>query len=1117
MHKPKGNTNMRAYLSGIAIGVLAACSLVQGQETPVTKKDLAEAFASPPDASRMWVYWDWLNNTVDKEGITADLEGLRAGGIGGVHLFSVNGEEVTGKSLDYMSPAYMEMFRHSASEAKRLGIEVSACLSSGWCAGGPWVTPELAIKRKVESEISVEGPNLFDGQLPLPRSDKRFYRDIAVFALPISTQRLRPTVSASSEVNFHNPYHYACDGKPKTSWISASRKADIPLSQQNPEWLQYDLGDLYPISKVAITPAPKQQGPRQVELQASDDGKVFRSVKAFTMDPTGTTILETGSLTARMLRMNIFSSHAVKNDSVGIAELTITAPDDFNREWQGFRSFDDKAVNDSAGSPNNTSGNERAICDGVRRPFDSGWSRTTSIRRDQVIDLTQRLQPDGRLNWEVPAGKWVILRQGYTLSDSHVAGVKCHAKGGGGLEIDPLDPAALDLQFEKVGTKYLQQVQTLGGKVLTTLSIDSWEIGQPNWSANFLDEFKKRRGYEAWPWLPVLSGWVLESNEASERFLDDYRKTLADCVADNYYGRLAELCHKKGLQQMSEAGGPCYPQTPSMDALKNLGRSDVPMGEFWLDNDFCRPSKQTASAAHIYGRAQVAAEAFTSLRMWEEDPAVLKPVADRAFCEGVNKCVIHGSSTSLISEGFPGRVFWAGTNFNRKITWWAQARAFTDYMARCQHLLRQGLFVADVLYYAGDGAPLFVPRKETPSELGSGYDYDICNTEVLLTRVAVKDGRAVLPDGMSYRVLVLPERQDMPLEVITKLKALVAEGLTLVGPPPSRDPGLMDYPKRDPQLQVLAAELWAGLDGKSATTRSFGKGRVVWGQPVRQVLADACITPDCVLTSPDAKAKLDWIHRRDGGTDLYFVSNQSAKPQTLTAAFRVAGRQPEMWDAVSGKHRDAVSFKQAEGVTTLPLELPANGSLFVVFRKPIAADVAGTAASNSPDMKLLRVLSGPWSVRFNPKWGGPEAVEFPELVDWTSHSDEGIRYYSGKATYRKSFELTPDEACQLLHLDLGKFNNVAEVRLNGTNLGVIWTEPHRMTISTAMRAGVNELEIDVVNLWPNRLIGDAKLAPEKRLTWTNNKKFLDGKQKPLPSGLLGPVQLLTESREADSK
>jgi hypothetical protein len=291
---------------------------------------------------------------------------------------------------------------------------------------------------------------------------------------------------------------------------------------------------------------------------------------------------------------------------------------------------------------------------------------------------------------------------------------------------------------------------------------------------------------------------------------------------------------------------------------------------------------------------------------------------------------------------------------------------------------------------------------------------------------------------------------------------------------------------------------------------------VVWGQSVRQVLADAGIKPDCVLTSPDAKAKLDWIHRRDGGTDFYFLSNQSAKPQSLAATMRVTGRQPELWDAVSGSCRDAVSFKQVDGVTTLPLELPACGSMFVVFRKPIAADATGSAESNSPVLTPLRSLGGPWTVRFDPKWGGPESVEFPELVDWTSRSEEGIRFYSGKAIYHKSFELTPEEVRQPLQLDLGEFKNVAEIRLNGTNLGVVWTEPHRVKISTAARAGVNELEIDVGNLWPNRLIGDAGLPPEKRLAQTNNKKFLDGNRKLLPSGLLGPVRLLIEPRRVDA-
>jgi hypothetical protein len=660
----------------------------------------------------------------------------------------------------------------------------------------------------------------------------------------------------------------------------------------------------------------------------------------------------------------------------------------------------------------------------------------------------------------------------------------------------------------------------LVGKSLKYLHDDSWEVGLPNWTRGFLDEFKTYRGYDARPYLPVLAGHAVGSAEISDRFLHDFRKTIADCLAENHYGRFAELAHARGLNIHPEGGGPCWPQVVPMDALKNLGRCDIPMGEFWHSQHWHEGTnqntngKQTATAAHIYGKRWVMAEAFTSIGPhWMEGPADLKATADIAFCEGINRFVHHTSTASRPEDGKPGYEYFAGTHFNPNITWWEQAGAWTDYISRCQWLLSQGLFVADVLYYNGDGAPNLVEPKHVDPSLGKGYDYDVCNAEVLLTRVSVEDGRIILPDGMSYRVLVLPDRKSMPVEILARIKELVEAGATVIGPRPEKDPGLKNYPQCDERLKAMASELWGPCDGETIKHRRAGKGHIVWGQSLREVLTERGVEPDFEYAGENKDAFLDFIHRRTDQADIYMVVNRRARAERIDCSFRIKGKQPEFWDPVSGTMVGATVFQQKQGRTIVPVELASHGSMFVIFQNRTSQRVVGNMNDPFAKKSTVQKLSGPWQVQFDPEWGGPGSVVFEKLDDWTQREEPGIKFYSGKATYHKTFDLpkSSPKGKQRVYLNLGKVKNLAEVRVNGKELGVIWTAPWQVDITQAVKATGNKLEIDVVNLWPNRLIGDAALPPEKRLTKTNVNTFKQNSPL-LPSGLLGPVQLITSSK-----
>jgi hypothetical protein len=710
---------------------------------------------------------------------------------------------------------------------------------------------------------------------------------------------------------------------------------------------------------------------------------------------------------------------------------------------------------------------------------------------NQIINLTTYADASGRLRWRVPGGSWKILRFAYTHTG---------ARNAWGTYTDAMSAEAMDKTWDVTIGRLLREMSPEERKGLIGIEDDSWESGVTTWTKRFPMEFQRLRRYDLTPWLPVLAGKKMGGPGAAEGFKRDYFRTIADLIASNHYEHLGVLAKRNGLRFYSEAAGP---NSAQLDTLLNGKGVDIPMGEFWAPSHH-RPTparrflaRNAASTSHVYGRPVMACEGLTSLGPhWEESFFDLKNVADQAFTDGCNLPVIHCFSQSPSLSAKPGFVYFAGTHYNRGVTWWEQTPAFNAYLARTSFLLQQGLFVADALYYRGDGIGYGEPMKTRPAIPAEGYDHDNANLDVLLTRLSVKDGRLVLPDGMSYRILVLPDSSPMAPEALKKIAALVDAGATVVGPRPSGMAGLARSEQEKAQFDRLAGRVW---------------GRVVDKTP-EQALRDLHVPPDLECKGLSAGGDLDWIHRTVSGTEIYFVASRWDPEEKLDCTFRVTGKQPEIWDPVSGEIRDAVAFRQEEGRTTVPLEFGPRGSVFVVLHKPISPEASGRAESNYPKISLLSAISGAWQVSFDPQWEGPESVTFDSLIDWTKRPEDNIRHYSGTSVYRKKFEVTsmpgkgmPGKGAKLL-LDLGEVHEIASVKVNGLDLGVVWTKPARIDISRAARTGENQLEITVVNLWPNRLIGDEALPPEKRLTQTNMHKF--GAATPLlPSGLIGPVRL----------
>jgi hypothetical protein len=758
---------------------------------------------------------------------------------------------------------------------------------------------------------------------------------------------------------------------------------------------------------------------------------------------------------------------------------------------------------------------------------------------EDVVDLTALVDREGRLRWNAPPGPWTILR--YVCLNTGER-LKVPSPASDGWATDHLNPEATRAHMDYVIARLRESFGDLAGSGLTNLYLASYEVRGPIWSPGFAQEFERRRGYSMVRWLPAVFGSQVTNEELTDRFLFDYRKTLGEVLINAYYRVAREAAHEAGLTIKSEAGGPGPPiHNVPVDALLSNGAVDEIQGEFWPyspEADAKWVVKETAAAGHMYGKPLVHLEAFTSFEGWREGPQDLKPSADRVFCEGGNHMVWHTWSHAPPEAGKPGWAYLAGTHINRNVTWWPKVRPFLDYLSRSSYLLQQGRFVADVLHYYGDGGYRFVgPRKNEPA-LGPGYDYDVTNSDVILNRLKVQDGRLVLPDGTSYAILVLPPGEDAHPAVLEKIEQLVAAGATVVGPRPTRAVGLEGYPGSDLRVRELASRLWSETDGRAE--QRYGKGRIIQGTPLREVLNDMGIPPD--ITAPEA---LDFIHRRNGDSDIYFVRNKRQDSIRATISFRVSNRAPEFWDPLSGEIAPAAVYRIEGSRVHVPVALAPFGSIFVVFRKTAAPDAVVhapdavglvvrdgktilqaeqdgdyevvTAGGEKKSVRITGVaprvtLDGEWAIEFQHGMGAPDRIAIAALRSWTKHPDSAVRFFSGTGRYRKAFRL-PDgwRDSQRVYLDLGKLWTIGEAWLNGKSLGVLWTAPFRADCTDALRDGANELIVEVTNTWYNRLIGDAALPAEKRITRTNVQTSGGqrwAKLEPVESGLMGPVQLI---------
>ncbi len=1061
---------------------------------------LQGSFVNPPDSAKPFTWWHWVNGNITKEGIEADLKAIKEIGEGGATIVDVGHIGIPSGPAPFMSREWQNDFTFAVQEANKLGLKLGLENCDGWSSsGGPWVKPQYAMQMVVSSSLNVQGSQKLDIVLQQPETRLGYYRDIETLAFPTPAGHQR-----IQNIKFKADY----------SWRYG---------------LQPDFCD---VQTNAIIPS------------------------------------------------NAF------------------------------------------------------------------------------LNLSKLMASDGRLVWSVPSGNWTILRIGYTP-----VGEKNHpaSNSGWGLECDKLSKTALDQYWAGFMQKIVEETAPYTGKTLTSSLIDSYEVGAQNWSPDFRKDFQRLRGYDPLPWLPVLNGWIIQSDAKSERFLWDMRLSIADLFAQNYYGYFQVLCHKHGLRSHIE------PYDGPYECLQVGQAADVPMGEFWYDsNEKHYSCKLAASVGHIYGRQVIGAESFTAQPAqagWQADPYSMKALGDLKYTEGVNRFVFHEFAMQPWLKQYPGMTMGPyGTELSRTITWWKQGRAWIRYLTRCQYLLQQGDYVADVCYYAGLVAPNEAPYH---SELKTqGYDYDAIDANVLLHMMAVHDGQLTLPDGMHYRLLVLPNSPFMTLPELKKLRDLINKGATVIGPKPAFSPSLKGYPDSDVQIQKMAGSIWGNCDGKNVRKHSFGRGCIFWGKSVPEVLADMGIKPDFHSEELHGEPGLAWIHRCTNSIDIYFVSNQRPTYDFSECTFRVSGKQPEFWHPDTGEIEPAPIWREHDGWTTLPINFQPAGSVFVIFYPKqhlhdhvVSAWADYSPHSNQTKLQILRAIyksgdgrvetnetdtlskflhnselvvkinattmgfkpsqnqkmtlnvdfevnglagnsivpeggilrlpqaganyqeppwsvrigadglplvtfwrngvvklhtfngldfraqstnvpapqevSGSWNLSFPAHWGAPQNISLNRLISWTDDTNNGVRYFSGTATYKKEIDISSDQltSSHELWLDLGEIKNLAEVSLNGHVFDVLWKPPFHVNITSAARPGTNELLVKVTNLWINRLIGDEQLPPD--CEWDGNKLkewpkwLLEGKPSPtgrftfttwrhftnnfslMESGLLGPVTLRT--------
>jgi len=1107
-------------------GVCGASLLGLAPPAAAQPDPLLQGFRDPPNSARPRVWWHWMNGNISRDGVQKDLEWMARAGVGGLQNFDVALATplIVPKRLVYMSPEWKDVFRFAVGEADQLGLEFGIAGSPGWSeSGGPWVPPQDAMKKLVWSETLLEGGRPFEGQLPHPPSVAGPYQDLPVSSAVAALLGGAPTAApapfyrdaaviafpAEMEEDAPAPRVRTGDGEVINGAAlkdAAGQGATVPRgTAEHPGvvLIDYDRVQTIRSATVYFAGAGNLLGASLAPvLEAQDSSGQWRKVAEIEAGPIPTTVsfapvsaahfrlvLRSGPPTVDLSALDVgakgaavpsLAAGAGKTARLALLKLSSRPRIDRSETKAGFSLTNDYYKLERAPK-----------------------AEVAGVAVDSVLDLTDKLRPDGHLDWTPPPGRWTVLRMGYSLvgATNHPA-----TKEATGLEVDEYDAAAVRRYLNSYLDSYAQTVGPglMGKRGIRVQVNDSTQVGPSNWTPSLLAQFQRLRGYDPRPWLPALTGVVVGSRAQSDAFLYDFRRTLADLVASEHYGTIAAVLKERGMVGYGEALEAARAVLGDDMAMRRY--ADVPMAAFWAYNPakaanpvYLADMKGAASVAHVYGQNLAAAESMTAMMApWAFAPSDLKRYIDLELVTGINRPVIHTSVHQPVDDKQPGlSLTMFGQYFNRHETWAEMARPWVDYMARSAFLLQQGRNVADVAYFYGEEAPLVALYKTAPpADAPARYGYDFVNADVVLDELHVEAGELVTRGGARYRALQLGgASQRMTLPVLRRLGALATAGATIVGAPPQSSPSLKDDPA---EFSNLVHRLWGG----GAVTR-VGSGRVIRGHDIEAALRSIGLVPDMSYSSPDRGGEILFLHRRTPDGEIYFLNNRKDRAQHVEARFRVKGRAPEIWRADTGESTP-VSYRIEGEETVVPLDLGSEDALFVVFRR---AARAPSRIVRKARWTRVAEITGDWRVSFQPGRGAPAQVQLDKLQSLTENPDPGVKYFSGTMTYTTSFTLPGRRRVRApLMLDLGAVGDIAQVAVNGEPVGYAWKAPYRVDIGKAVRRGRNTLTVTVADLWVNRLIGDAQPGARK-ITYTTLPTYRA--DAPLrPSGLIGPVTLL---------
>jgi hypothetical protein len=1034
---------------------------------------IEENFKQLSEENKPWTFWYWISDNVSKEGISKDLEAMAKAGIGVAAIGCIGDQSVEKGDVPTLSDEWWDLVHWAIKEGKRTGVDIGFFNCPGWgTSGGPWVEPDQTMRYLTLSEKIVKGPT--KSSLPLEKPDKQF-QDVAVIAFPRPKRennclsQVKHTLASSPKID---QLSYMTDGKLNTEMLFPKYAEQVTIFIKTEKPLLANSLILFP-AEVRIN--------AECQLYIKENGE-YRNVKTFLVDrsnvnlfvgpvPYAPICISLGGVRSDDFKLvfNLRKGHSLYGSVLGgIKDLEIT-------EALKLERYPEKMLLKMEQKDPVFQGNEY-----LWDTQNDVAGEDLEIDQTAIINISDRMDKDGILTWDVPEGEWIIQRIGMTPNNMKNAPVFSEAEG---LETDKLNAKAIQSHFDNYIGKIWENTPENDRKAFKYVIADSWEAGSMNWSDSFKDDFIKTYGYDPVPWLPVISGRVVGSVELSDRFLWDLRRLIADIMANRYVPELENACKQKNLTLFLENyGGWGFPG----EALYYGKFADRLSGEFWVGAPYggfeCR---MASSSSHIYGKKVISAESFTASGMtFVKTPAILKQRGDWSYTEGINHVVFH----LFIQQPYekkPGVNAPYGTEINRHNTWFNLSNYWIDYQRRCNYLLQQGEYVADICYFYGENAPRLT--GELKPEPPKGYSFDFINYDVIMNYMDVKNGLFTLSSsGMNYKVMVLPELETMRPELLSKISSLVEKGGIILGNPPKRSPSMQNYPKCDTQIKELVDQLWTNPDGKVYSNISL------------EDVFENINTPPDVIINKDLPVL--WIHRSLPNMQIYFLTNQSDEKISFNTGFRVKDMQPEWWNPVNGSIHALPEYQQSGNSIFMPLELEPYESGFVVFvNKARQAETT----RNFPEYSVTKEIDTPWEVNFVSPFDERFSLTIDRLNDWSESENEQLKYFSGTAFYRTSFELK-ELPGKNTFLRFGDLSAIAQITVNGQIAGGLWTPPWRIDVSGLLKTGNNTIEIEVANTWNNRLVKDESLKKGERKTWLTYNTFKP--DTPLKnSGLIGPV------------